>query len=424
MTASSAVQQLPSGLQVYIHSVPNKVVTVDCWIATGSAQEVTQDHGTAHFLEHMLFKGTPRFAPGELDRAIMGVGGVWNAGTSKDFTHYYATVASPFWETALDCIVDMVYQPTIDRAEFDREKQVILEEWRRKQDTPMSVLYDELYEASFEVGPYRHGVLGSFESISALDRDRMEAFHHKFYEPSNMLLCVVGDVDPGQALEAVERRTAVLNERRRRGPRPEEPEPTRRNYGVRREVFQDVQEAYLGLTWPAPSVEDLEAVLALDLAMVVLGDGRSSRLVREIRERLALADSISCGAPTHRHDSLGFVVAGCSPSQVDAVEEATLRIFREFAQQGPTAQELSKARRILRNSHCFSTETNSGHSGMVGYSWTLTGDTELAHGYLDRMDALTAEDARNAMEQLLASSPEGPNRVVILPKDQNRSTAP
>jgi zinc protease len=194
-------------------------------------------------------------------------------------------------------------------------------------------------------------------------------------------------------------------------------EATRRRSGERRTLHQEVGEAYLGMSFPAPAVSELQAVLALDVAMTILGDGRSSRLVQEIREKRHLANTVSAGSPTHTHESLAFVIATCDPGREDEVEQATLAVLEQFAQQGPTDAELAKARRILRNSHAFSTETNSGHSAMVGYSWALTGDGTLAERYLDLISAVTAEEARAAIQRMLTEAGSaGHNRVVILPK--------
>jgi predicted Zn-dependent peptidase len=172
-------ERLENGLTVIFKQVPNKVVTLDVWVNTGSANEDDKLNGISHFLEHMMFKGTPKYGPGQLDKVIMSVGGVWNAGTSKDFTHYYVTVASPYFDRALDCISDMMQNALVDAAEFDKEKQVILEEYRRKQDSPYGVLFDELYETCFLSGPYKRSVLGSFESISALDRKDMYDYYER-----------------------------------------------------------------------------------------------------------------------------------------------------------------------------------------------------------------------------------------------------
>src|SRR5690349_6715272 len=109
--------RLDNGLPVVVETVPNKVVTLDVWVNTGSANEDDRYNGMSHFLEHMMFKGTPKYGVGDLDKMIMNVGGVWNAGTSKDFTHYYVTVAAPFFDQALDAISDMIQNALIDKAE-------------------------------------------------------------------------------------------------------------------------------------------------------------------------------------------------------------------------------------------------------------------------------------------------------------------
>ena len=182
------VHRLENGLTVIVKNVPNKVVTLDAWINTGSANENDSLNGISHFLEHMMFKGTPRYGVGQLDQMIMNVGGVWNAGTSKDFTHYYVTVASPYFHTALDAISDMLQNALIDATEFDKERLVILEEYRRKQDDPSGVLFDELYELCYSEGPYRRSVIGTFESISKTTRDDMYDYYTRYYTPDNMVL--------------------------------------------------------------------------------------------------------------------------------------------------------------------------------------------------------------------------------------------
>jgi predicted Zn-dependent peptidase len=229
-------------------------------------------------------------------------------------------------------------------------------------------------------------------------------------------------VDETEALERVRERAAAMKapDRSQHG----EVEATIRRHGERRVVRQDVGEAYLGLSFPAPSVRDLEGVLALDVALTILGDGRSSRLVQEVREKRHLASTVSAGAPTHCHDSLAFAMATCEPGKEDAVEEAILQVLDHFAQEGPTEGEMAKARRILRNSHAYSTETNSGHSSMTGYSWALTGDGTLAETYLDLVANLSADQARQAVGRILAEAgPGGHNRVVLLPKEPSAGAA-
>lgn len=400
--------RLDNGLAVAVETVPNKVVTLDMWVNTGSANEGDSNNGISHFLEHMMFKGTPRYGVGELDKAIMNVGGLWNAGTSKDFTHYYVTVAAPFFDQALDAISDMIQNSLIDREEFDREKQVILEEWRRKQDNPWGLMYDELYDLCFERGPYRRSVLGTFESISALDRDEMFDYYQRYYAPENMILVVVGDVRAEQVLAKIGKAFAGFD-------RPLRPLETGEREslfrpGQRRVIPRDVNETYLSIAHPAPSIGRPDEVLALDVAATVLGEGRSSRLYRRLKEEKRLVNTVSAGAPTHRYDSVFYVMATLDRENADGAVAETAAVLHELATSPPSPEELAKAKRILRNGFQFGMETNTGRSGLIGYYYTLTGSNEFLERYLNRLDEVMAEDVSVVVGKYLRGEPS----VVII----------
>ncbi len=397
------VERLASGLTVAIKRVPNRVVTLDAWVNTGSAAEDEPLNGVSHFLEHMMFKGTPRYGVGELDKAITQVGGVWNAGTSKDFTHYYVTVAAPFFATALDAISDMLQHALIDPGEFDKEKHVILEEYRRKQDNPWGMLFDELYEAVYESGPYRQTVLGSFASISGLGRDAMADYYTRTYTPDNMIVCVVGDVEPADALKRVEAAFAGFSRPRR--PLDGGPGPTRFAGPSRKVLARDVHETYVSMALPGPAITQHADVAALDLASTMLGDGRSSRLYRVLKEDRRIASSVTGGFPTHRHESLFYVGATLDRPNLDAVVDGAMEVLRSLATRPPSAGEIAKARRIITRDICYSTETNTGQSGLVGYYHTLTGGMEYYEGYLDMVNAVTADDIAAVAGRFFAADP-------------------
>lgn len=408
-------ERLDNGLTVILKPVQNKVVTIDAWVNTGSANENDALNGVSHFLEHMMFKGTPKYGVGDLDKAIMSVGGVWNAGTSMDFTHYYVTVASPFFDTALDAISDMIQNALIDAGEFDREKQVILEEYRRKQDDPWGMLMDELYCAVFERGPYRRTVLGSFESISALERDGMFDYYERYYTPDNMVLMVVGEMEPDEVLPKV--RDAFGGFTRAHRPLGLGETESSYRHGAVRMFRKDVKEAYAALAFPGPPIVRGDEVLAVDLAATILGDGRSSRLYRTVKEEKGLVDAISAGCPTHRHDSVFYVAASLERAKLDDARAEIVLVLRELAQNGPTPAELAKAKRIIRNDFCYMTETNTGQSGTIGYYYTLTGSTEFCERYLDRVDRLDAGDVAAAAGRCFATEPVV---AVVEPNDETR----
>lgn len=395
--------RLDNGLPVIIKPVANKVVTLDVWVNTGSANESNQRNGISHFLEHMLFKGTAKYKPGDLDKIVMGVGGVWNAGTSKDFTHYYVTVASPYFDTALDCISDMIQNSLIDKAEFDQEKMVILEEYRRKQDNPYGLLYDEMYEAAYTAGPYRNSVLGSFESISALDRDDMFAYYENYYTADNMVLMVVGDVDPEKCMESI--RPAFESLRKAARPATDAPRTTTLAAPGTRILQRDVNETYIGMALPAPALDDAKAVLAMDLAVTILGDGRSSRLYQKIKEEKRLVNSISAGFATHRYPGMNYAIATPADAEPSQIVSETWQVMKDLATTPPTEAEMAKARRVIRNGMLFGMETNTGQSSTIGYYYTLTGSNDFLNQYLERLDALTADDVAQVAKQYFEREP-------------------
>lgn len=402
---------LDNGLPVLIKPVKNKVVTLDMWVNTGSANEAPRINGISHFLEHMLFKGTPRYGPGELDKIIMSVGGVWNAGTSKDFTHYYVTVASPYFKQALDCIADMIQHSLVDSKEFDQEKMVILEEYRRKQDNPFGLLYDELYETFYSEGPYKQSVLGSFESISDLKRDDMYDYYRRYYTADNMVFVVVGDIEPAECEAAIRRAFEGLNAAS--SPLPDAPRQSAFAAGKLQRIQRDVNELYLGSAFPAPGIDKASEVIAMDLAMTMLGDGRSSRLYRALKEEKRLVNSVSAGFATHRYPGMTYLAATLSDGNVDTVISEATAIFRNLATQPPTAAELAKARRVIRNGMLFGMETNTGQSSTIGYYYTITGGTEFLDEYLARLDAITAEDVARVAQTYFTAEPTS---IVVEPK--------
>ncbi|MGI8905601.1 MAG: M16 family metallopeptidase [Candidatus Sumerlaeaceae bacterium] len=410
-------ERLDNGLTVIFKQVRNKVVTLDVWVNTGSANEDDKLNGISHFLEHMVFKGTPRYAVGELDKAIMSVGGVWNAGTSKDFTHYHVTVASPFFSKALDAISDMIQNALIDAQELEKEKQVILEEYRRKQDNPYGLLYDELYEVCFRSGPYRRSVIGTFESISALGRDAMLDYFERYYTPENLVLLIVGDVEPAAVIPEV--RKAFSGFDRKLRPMDNLEAKSLFQPGERRTLKRDVNQTYMGLAFPAPGIANPDEVFALDLASGILCDGRSSRLYRRLKEDKRLVHSISGGYPSHKFDSFFYVIATLDQENVETAATEITRTMRQLATSPPTPDELAKAKRIIRNSFEFGMETNTGQSGTIGYYYTITGSTEFLETYLERLQAITAEQVAAVADKYFSAQPS----MVVLQPDKSQPSS-
>ncbi len=399
--SEAKVRRLENGLTVVTKSMPNRVVTIDVWVKAGSAYENDEINGVSHFLEHMMFKGTERYGVGELDKLITSVGGVWNAATSMDFTHYHVTVGAAFFDVALDAISEMIQRPTLDPKEFEKEREVILEEFRRKQDDPWGFLFDELYGVAYAAGPYRRTVLGTFESISNLKHSQLVDYYRRMYAPSNMSVLIVGDVDPEDAYSAVARSFQQFH---RPFEEPALPESeTRYNCGRRVTYAKDVSEVYLAIVLPAPSLEKRRDVLAMDVAATILGEGRSSRLYRKLKHELQLVDTIWAGFPTHRFESVFYVGATCDEARAERAVAEAISVIRGLRVSPPSEEELAKAKRVLRNEFCFATETTTGQSSMIGYYLTLTGGLEFYERYLGEVMSITREDVVSCVTDYLLS---------------------
>jgi zinc protease len=181
------------------------VAEFQIWAGAGSADERDDERGLAHFHEHMLFKGTERRGVGEVAGEVEGAGGRINAYTSYDVTVYHATLPSEALETGIDTVSDAVLHSVFDPEEIDREIEVVLEEIRRSEDSPSSVLGNAVFETAFAEHPYRFPILGSHASVASLDRARLRRFYERWYAPDNLTVVVVGSFERGAVLESVQR---------------------------------------------------------------------------------------------------------------------------------------------------------------------------------------------------------------------------
>lgn len=380
------LHHLDNGLTVCIE--PDRtigLVTLDMWVAAGAGDEPAEVAGVSHFLEHMLFKGTENLATGEYDRRVEEVGGYLNAATSLDYTHYYTVFPSEHFDRVLDDFADVLRNSILAPEEVERERQVILEEISRKQDSPFGFLFDESFPLMFESGPYRHPVIGTRESVTAMTRGQLLAHYERFYAPENMFLSIVGDVDGEAALRRVEE-TFGDWERPFRPWRQADPEvvwaPPRD-----RQLLRNWKEAYFILAFPAARGGGAREIAVRDVAEALLVGGRSSRLVRAIQERDQLVSSLGAYFPDNRRDAPLLLYGTCEPLRVQEVRSAVFRELRLLLEGGLERGELDRARRLVLNSQLFSMETGRQRAHTYG-------NTLLTHGSVEIIDEYRREVSR------------------------------
>ncbi|MGH7185131.1 MAG: M16 family metallopeptidase, partial [Pseudomonadota bacterium] len=391
-------QRLDTGLTIIAEEKSaSGLVALHTWVRVGSKDESDETNGAAHFLEHMLFKGTARRKTGEMDRAIESLGGVLNAATSVDFTYYYVVGAGRDFDQLLDLQSDAIMNSTIDAGEVDRERTVVIEEISRRDNFPGTLAFEMLRAAAYTAHPYRRSVLGPRLGIARMPREVLLNFYRTHYVPANLTVVVVGSVPSRDAVAKVARVYAPFTRPAApRPPRPAEPPIT----GVRRSLAeQDVRVAYLALGFPGLSVRDPD-IHATDVLAYLLGRGLGGRLRQQVLERARVVQSISAFFPTQEDPALFVIQAVTDPAQVEHAEAAILAELAAVREQGVTDAELARAKNLLEGEYIYEGHTTRGRAYDLGLASTIA-DLEFAQTYLERIRRVTREDVQRVARRVL-----------------------
>ena len=408
----ATVFKLDSGLTVIHQYLPaTPVVVTDVWVRAGASREPENGFGMAHFLEHMIFKGTTSLAPGAFDYIIENQGGVTNAATSHDYAHYFLTTAAPYIEDTLPHLAELLLNAAIPEDEFVRERDVVLEEIRSCYDDPDWIGFQALSENIYQRHPYGRSVLGTEPDLMKHSPEAMRCFHRTHYQPENMTVVIVGEIAQEPALELVSR-TFQQFLKRSNYPEAEAPVPVLARssgsipplfYGIRRQEISlpRLEQARLLMAWTGPGVDYFRSAYGLDLFSVLLSQGRSSRLVRELREEQQLVQDISSNFSLQRESSLFTISAWLEPQHLERVENL-IRAYMDELQTTPISQgELARCKRFLCNDYAFSTETPNQLASLYGYYNTIA-EAKLAFIYPEQIQSFEAEDLQNLAQKYLS----------------------
>jgi zinc protease len=392
---------LPNGLTIIVqkdHSAP--VASVQAWCSTGSIDE--DQHlgaGLSHILEHMLFKGTKTRGKNEIAQKIQDVGGYINAYTSFDRTVFWIDVPKDGVATALDILADAMMNSTLPPEEYQKEQEVIRREFAMGMDDPDRMAGLLLFSTSYQVHPYRFPVIGEIEIYNQLTQEQVMQYYKTRYVPNNLTFVIVGDVDA----EKVHQQLADLFK-----PYPEKSlqpvfipaEPPQLG---RREAHQEfaTELTHLSLAWHIPAVTNPD-VPALDLLSTILGEGRSSRLYRRVREEAGLAFRISAFSYTPGDPGLFGIDATVDPKKREAAEQLALLIVDDVKHAGVTADELAKAKKITLSHHLGALTTMRGQASDIGSNWLLTRNLNFSRDYLDAVQKVSLGDIKRVAATYLA----------------------
>ena len=385
------------------------LVALQLWVRAGGRDEAPAELGLSHYLEHMLFKGTPTRPPGAIDALLEGVGGTSNAFTSYDYTHYDVVVPADSIVAAAELLADIAVNAAFPPKEIESEKKVVFEEMSLTEDDPERYLERRVTEEVYPQHPYGRPILGTRERVQKLERDALVAYYRKHYVPRNMVLVVVGAVTPTQVRAVADRTFGKLD-----GPasaRAATPRPPAIAKLRAVDVRRDEQQAYLGLAWQAAPTGDTD-IYAVDLLTYILGDGPASRLNQTVREQKRLVTAIESIFVPRQLSGLVSVTARLEAGNLQAAEAAVLEVIRRVREQGVTDAERQRALITAESTYAFDIETAEGLARILGQgetTWTLGDELE----YLSRLRQVTSEQIRDAARRYLGE--DNYVRVQFLP---------
>ena len=396
------VSTLPNGLTIIVRedrSAP--VVSAQAWCQTGSIHEGKWlGAGLSHVLEHMLFKGTTTRGTGRIDQEVQDAGGSMNAYTSFDRTVYHIDAPNTGARVAIDVLCDIMQHATIPADELVKELDVIRREMDMGQDDPGRRSSRRLFETAFTRSSYRHTIIGYPDIFNEIKRDDVVTYYRERYAPNNVFFVVVGDVETNVVVEQI--KAAYSGAKSKSIPPPYLPLEPRQT--APRVLVEEaaVELGHVHFSWHIPELRHHD-VPVLDVLAAVLGNGRSSRLFKSVREKLGLVHSVDAWTYSPGNPGLFGLSALVDANKFDAARDAMLMEIRRVQKSGVTAGELAKAIKQFISATLSSRKTMAGQAHDLGSSWLSANDLSFSERYLAAVKRTTPADLRRVANHYLTA---------------------
>jgi predicted Zn-dependent peptidase len=389
---------LPNGVTVVsetMHTV--RSVAIGIWLTVGSRDESPADAGMSHFMEHMMFKGTPTRTAAEISQAFDRLGAELNAFTSKEATCFYARVLDEHVDIAVEVLSDMVTNSLLEQDAIGYEREVVIEEIARYEDTPEDQIGDVFMTTLWPGHPLGKPVLGSRETVGAFDETQSRDFHDRYYRSGAITVSAAGNLEHKDLVALVER-CLTLTEGRW-GERALMPAEVNTRLNV---VTRDTEQAHIawGVNGLKATDDDRFVLSVLD---VVLGGGMSSRLFQEIREKKGLAYAVGSYHQLFEDAGLFGVYAGTRPTNAEQVVRLIQAEIEDVRENGITADELDLAREALKGSLVLSLESTRMRMTRLAKSEITHGEILSLDDLVERIDAVTGDDVKRLAAELFGA---------------------
>ncbi len=393
---------LKNGLRVlFAPSEGTDTVTVLVFVRVGSRYEYKKINGASHFIEHLLFKGTKRRPTAQhISRALDAVGAEFNAYTDKFVTGYYVKVDRKSLELSLDILSDMIFSSKFDVKELNRERNVVIEEINMYRDNPMRHVEDLLEEAMFPGSTLGWNIAGTPKTMTDMPRSEILDYYHSYYQPSNMVLVVAGNID-AKARSVIEARFGKS--------RSHKPSSAFAAYVDRHDArlaptvglqTKQTEQIQIAIGFPSFGIDD-ERNPALGLLSIILGGNMSSRLFVQVRERRGLAYFVR--ASNGPYDDVGVfgIRAGLDKKRLPLAMETIMNVLRSVVKNGVTAQELKDAKTFLHGQLSIRMEDTFNRAEWFARQEMFQSEMETPQSYMKKVDAITIADVKAAAKQVI-----------------------
>ena len=384
---------LPNGVRIVEAEMPDAPLTcLDLWCQAGSSSEQRQEQGMAHFLEHMVFKGSQDLPAGAFDREIEALGGSSNAATGFDDVHFHVMIPPEQAPRALELLLELVLHPALADEDFEMEREVVLEEIAQYADQPDERVIQELLTRGCPKHAYGRPILGFRDDLIAMNPDAMKRFHRRLYQGHRCCLAVAGPIQP------------ALRQRIESSALTDLPSATDHDTSTglvhqsgRHEVsVPRLESARFLMLWPMAAAKQLPLVMGADLVTSLLGEGRRSRMVDQLREQLKIAETVDVDLTVLEQGSLATLEVCCPENALTAVEEAVHEQLHRLESDPVESWEFDRALRLVGNGLRFALES-SGQVASMAASQTLWGREQSLLEPLQHLENWTLEALRSSL---------------------------
>ena len=398
------VQQtiLPSGLKIITETVPTvRSAAVGYWVATGSRDEEIPEAGAAHFLEHLLFKGTPTRTAMEISSSLEAVGGDMNAFTTQEYTCFHAKVLDRDMKLVIDTLSDMLTSSNVTNEDVDQERNVVLEEISMHEDEPNELAYDNWSQTLLGDQPIGRPIIGTRKSITEMTRTQVYGFFKKYYSPERTIISIAGNIDHDVAVKMIVD-SLKGTDWDKSGVKPLEPRTSKPlptvGSGIKI-VKKDTEQAHI--VWGVPGLDrhDEKRYIIAVLSAAV-GGGMSSRLFQEIREKRGLVYTVYSFAHHYTGTGIFGVYAGTTKEKVNEVVEIIKKELADVAANGITEEELERGKGALRGGLVLGLEETNARMTRFAKGELLYGEYMSLDDTLSKIDAVSVEDIKALAAQL------------------------